>query len=280
MPGWSSASGSKARAEPRRLRYDTAMKFAAIADIHGNSLALEAVLADIRAQGIADIVNLGDFFSSPLDAEGTAVLLRGVDAVSIAGNHDRWLVEQTPEAMGRSDRIAHDQLTPETLGWIRQLPATLVWRDEVFLCHGTPEDDNTYWLEQVTDDGRVRSATLKDIEARAQNIEQRLILCAHTHLPRTVALSDGRLIVNPGSVGCPAYIDIEPIPHKVQAGTPNACYAILEKHARGWAVTHRQIPYDNLEMSRLAMERGSPSWAEGLATGWISNETFADIVGA
>ncbi|RYE51314.1 MAG: metallophosphoesterase, partial [Rhizobiaceae bacterium] len=30
------------------------MRFAAIADIHGNASALEAVLADIRAQGIAD----------------------------------------------------------------------------------------------------------------------------------------------------------------------------------------------------------------------------------
>jgi len=44
------------------------MRFAAIADIHGNHLALEAVLADIRAQGIEEIVNLGDFFSGPLEA--------------------------------------------------------------------------------------------------------------------------------------------------------------------------------------------------------------------
>ena len=253
------------------------MKFAAIADIHGNSLALQAVLEDIASEGLSDIVNLGDFFSSPLDAEGTAELLRGIDAVSIRGNHDRWLIEQAPEEMGRSDRIAHDQLASETLDWIRTLPATMIWRDEIFLCHGTPEDDNTYWLEQVTEDGRVRSAALKDIEARAQGIEQKLILCAHTHLPRTVALADGRLIVNPGSVGCPAYIDTEPVPHKVQAGHPGACYAILEKQAGGWSVTHRQVPYDNLEMARLAMDRAAPSWAEGLATGWISNETFASI---
>ena len=102
------------------------MKFAAIADIHGNSLALEAVLADIAAEGISDIVNLGDFFSSPLDAEGTAELLRGIDAVSIRGNHDRWLIELAPEEMGTSDRLAYDQLATETLDWIRELPATMV----------------------------------------------------------------------------------------------------------------------------------------------------------
>jgi len=36
------------------------MRFAAIADVHGNYLGLEAVLADIRAHSIGDIVNLGD----------------------------------------------------------------------------------------------------------------------------------------------------------------------------------------------------------------------------
>jgi hypothetical protein len=51
------------------------MRFAAIADVHGNPLALEAVIADIRAQGIDDIVNLGDMASGPLDARRTVVSL-------------------------------------------------------------------------------------------------------------------------------------------------------------------------------------------------------------
>ena len=44
------------------------MRFAAIADVHGNYLALEAVLADIRAQGISGIVHLGNMASGPLEA--------------------------------------------------------------------------------------------------------------------------------------------------------------------------------------------------------------------
>ena len=53
------------------------MRFAAIADIHGNCAALEAVLADIAAQGIAtdSIVNLGDCLSGPLEAGRTADML-------------------------------------------------------------------------------------------------------------------------------------------------------------------------------------------------------------
>ena len=67
------------------------MRFAAIADVHGNYLALEAVIADIRAQGIGEIVNLGDMASGPLDARRTMDALMALDAVHVLGNHDRYL---------------------------------------------------------------------------------------------------------------------------------------------------------------------------------------------
>jgi hypothetical protein len=51
------------------------MKFAAIADVHGNCVALEAVLADIAALGISDVVNLGDHVSGPLEPRRTVDLL-------------------------------------------------------------------------------------------------------------------------------------------------------------------------------------------------------------
>ncbi len=83
------------------------MRFAAIADVHGNHLALEAVLADIRAQGIADIVNLGDMLSGPLDARRTIEILMQLDAVHVLGNHDRYLLDRPPEKMGSWDRPAY-----------------------------------------------------------------------------------------------------------------------------------------------------------------------------
>ena len=46
------------------------MRIAAIADVHGNSAALEAVLRDVDRVGADAIVNLGDHFSGPLDAAG------------------------------------------------------------------------------------------------------------------------------------------------------------------------------------------------------------------
>ena len=71
--------------------------------------------------------------------------------------------------------------------------------------------------------------------------------CGHTHLARAVRLDDGRMIVNPGSVGSPAYRDVHPVPHVVEVGTVDACYAILELTADQW---QRDVPPGPLRSSR------------------------------
>lgn len=245
------------------------MRFAAIADIHGNAAALEAVLADIAAQGIqtVDIVNLGDCLSGPLEAGRTADILVPLQLVTVRGNHDRYLIEHAAGDMHEWEADAFSQLTARHLDWLRALPFDVVFRDVAYLCHARPQDDGTYWLEQVTPEGRVVLRDQAEIEAWAEGIAQPLILCGHTHLPRVVRLSDGRLIVNPGSVGCPAYDDDAPVYHKVEAGTPLASFAILEKADAGWSVTFRLVPYDHMAQSRLAERNGRPSWTAGLATG-------------
>jgi predicted phosphodiesterase len=248
------------------------MRFAAIADIHGNCAALEAVLADISALGIRDIVNLGDVCSGPLEAARTADLMLLVDMHAkhtVRGNHDRYLLETPVAELRSSDVHAHAQLLPRHFDWLRKLPTSLVYRDEVFLCHATPKDDNTYWLEKVTAEGHVVLRPLAEVEVLAEGIGQPLILCGHSHVPRAIQLSDGRLIVNPGSVGCPAYDDDLPVFHKVENGHAMASYAVLEKTEKGWVPQFRNVLYDNMAMSRLAAENGRPEWASGLATGRV-----------
>jgi diadenosine tetraphosphatase ApaH/serine/threonine PP2A family protein phosphatase len=245
------------------------MRFAAIADVHGNYLALEAVIADIRAHRVSDIVNLGDMASGPLDARRTMDALMALDAVHVLGNHDRYLIDRPPEKMGSWDRPAHAQLDAGHLDWLRAVPPTRVFREEVFLCHATPASDDVYWLENVLPDGTVQLASLEAIEQAARGIAQSLILCGHSHLAREVRLGDGRLIVNPGSVGSPGYRDIHPYPHVIEAGTPDARYAILELADGSWRATFRQVLYDHEAMALLARRNGQPELASALATGWI-----------
>jgi diadenosine tetraphosphatase ApaH/serine/threonine PP2A family protein phosphatase len=245
------------------------MRFAAIADVHGNYLALGAVIADIRAQGIDEIVNLGDMASGPLDARRAMDALMALDAVHVLGNHDRYLIDRPPEKMGSWDRPAHAQLDIGHLDWLRTVPPSRVYREKVFLCHATPDSDEVYWLETVLPDGTVRLASLEAIDEAARGITQRLILCGHSHIARAVRLADGRLIVNPGSVGSPGYRDVHPFPHVVEAGTPDARYAILEFAAGNWHMTFRHVPYDHDAMAALARDNGQPELASALATGWI-----------
>jgi hypothetical protein len=77
------------------------------------------------------------------------------------------------------------------------------------------------------------------------------------------------VILNPGSVGCPGYIDDEPVRHVVQTGTSAACYAIAEKVSGGWATTFRHVPYDPTRMIELARAADHSNWETRLGTGWV-----------
>lgn len=245
------------------------MKFAVLADIHGNADALAAVLQDMGTLGVSQAVVLGDHFSGPLDAAGTAELLLDRNFICIAGNHDRYLVEHSPSAMGPSDRVAYDQLPARAQDWLRGLPTTVTVFGDVLLCHGTPTSDSRYWLEAVSPDGTPRAATMLEVMREAPETQHSLILCGHTHIPRQVKLDDGTVVLNPGSVGCPAYDDTHPVYHVMQTGSPDASYAIVEKDGSQWTSTFRNIPYDGRRMVTLARKHGREDWARALETGWL-----------
>ena len=97
------------------------------------------------------------------------------------------------------------------------------------------------------------------------------MLCGHTHTPRVVRLPDGRMIVNPGAVGCPAYLDTRgEVPFIHQTGSPDARYAILERVGNAWRADLCAVTYDSGDMVRLAESRGAESWAEAIKTGWLA----------
>lgn len=251
------------------MQVQDASSLAVIADIHGNSDALAAVLDDIDRVGADMILNLGDHLSGPLAAAQTADMLSKRDITSILGNHDRFLIEHTPTEMGPSDRVAFDQLNEVHLDWLRTLAPTRVLGDEIFMCHGTPQSDLAYWLEKVLPDGSVVFNDRDVIEKAGVNLPYPLILCGHTHAARSVRLADGRLIVNPGSVGLPAYDDTHPRPHIMQSGSPDARYALLHRTDAQWRVSLKSVPYDSARMVMLAADAGRQDWANALSTGWL-----------
>lgn len=244
------------------------MRIAAISDVHGNLGALSAVLADIRRRGCDVAVNLGDILSGPLQPAETAELLMTLDLPTIRGNHERQLLTIPPAQLGESDAYARGVLREEHLDWIGGLPANLALDGEVFLCHGTPRDDLEYFLE-YSGPGGLRAATADEIAERAGSCEAAVILCGHSHVPRTARLPDRRLIVNPGSVGLQAFHMDHPYPHDVASGDPRARYAMVEKSGGTWQAQPIAVDYDHEAAAALASRRDRPDWAHALRTGRV-----------
>jgi predicted phosphodiesterase len=254
------------------------MRIAAVSDIHGNLPALEAVLADIARLGADVTVNLGDIASGPLWPRETIDRLAALALPTIAGNHERQVLTDPPERMSASDAFAAAAITDEQRAWMRALPATRWLAADVLLCHGTPTSDADAWLETVVPGPlpAIRPALASEIAARAAGAgddlgDATLVLCGHSHVPRIVQLDERVLVVNPGSVGLPAYEGHTPHPHVVETGSPHARYALIERGAGGgWHVSQRAVTYDWHASAARAAAGDRPEWALALRTGRVT----------
>src|SRR5712675_899658 len=93
-------------------------RIAILADIHANVWALDAVLSDVRRQGVDVIVNLGDVLYGPLDPRATFERLQHEAVLlTVRGNQDREPCDGGEEAAQ----------------WLQSLPETAVFEDEIFL---------------------------------------------------------------------------------------------------------------------------------------------------
>jgi predicted phosphodiesterase len=150
------------------------VRVAALYDVHGMRVALEAVLADLG--DVDGVVFGGDIFAGP-QPQATYELMRDVDALHVRGNAERepneWL-------------SAHLDL--QALEWGLSWPETLVL-DGVLYCHATPQSDMPIVTEASPDERFARAL---------DGVEQRLVVAGHTHMQ----FRRDRW-VNAGSVGMP-----------------------------------------------------------------------------
>jgi predicted phosphodiesterase len=249
------------------------MRLAAVSDIHGNLPALLAVHAEIERCDVDAVFNLGDIVSGPLWPVETVEWLMARNWPTVAGNHERQL--QAPlEQQGPSDRFAATRLQPAHKRWLAALPGQLRLPGDLWLIHGTPDSDHTELLETVTPDfGRdgnpgVRAARVDEVRQRLAGRGAALLLCGHTHMPRVCAV-DGTLIVNPGSVGLPAYHHDQPHVHHMETGSPHARWALLELTPAGWRAELRLTAYDASSAAARAEAQGRGDWADALLTGRV-----------
>jgi len=244
-------------------------RFAVLSDIHANVWALEAVLEDVHRRGLETILNLGDTLYGPLQPRATYdLLMREKVALAVQGNQDREIHEATQRDLAANPTLAFSvrELGEDAIAWLRQLPKTAEVASDVFLCHGTPASDSSYLLEDVGS-GRPLVRAEEEIAHELAGVAHPVVLCGHTHIPRLVRLAGGQMIVNPGSVGLPAYADDTPVRHRMETYSPHASYAILRQGAAGWYVSFVRVPYDHEAAARQAAALGRDDWAHALRTG-------------
>ncbi|UYM04984.1 metallophosphoesterase family protein [Solicola gregarius] len=245
------------------------MRIAAIADIHGNLPALDAVLADIESAGVDLVVNLGDIVSGGVQPRETADRLIPLALPTVRGNHERQVLTLPVDRLGASDRLARESLSARHRTWLASLPLTSELAPGVVAFHGSPTNDTVYLLETVEPSGVRRATTDEVVERLGAYAATPLLLCGHTHLQRSMRLPTGALVGNPGSVGWPAYDDDRPYPHVMEAGTPHARYAVADDRDGTWQLSFRSVRYDWEHAASIAESNGRPDVANALLTGRV-----------
>jgi predicted phosphodiesterase len=209
------------------------VRVAALADVHGNAVALEAVLAELATAQVDLVVFCGDLTWGPLPRE-TLALVRGLDVPArfVRGNAERALDEDD----GERAVWLRSRHSPADLDLARAFePCVTVDVDglgSTRFCHGSPRSDEECVTERTPPD-RVREFL--------DGVPERAVVTAHTHVAYERVV-DGVRLLNPGSVGMP------------YEGSPVAAYwAVL-----GPNVSHRRTEYDVERAVELYRASGDP----------------------
>jgi len=185
------------------------MRVAAIYDIHGNLPALEAVIEDIRREGIDRVVVGGDILPGPMPRETIACLLElDLPVEFIQGNGDREVLAQmegaetdwyrnAPEQWREPVRWTAQQLRPEQkqllAGWAKTVRLKIDDLGEVLFCHATPRSDTEVFTRLTGEDRLLPAFARLDVS---------VVVCGHTHMQFDRVIG-GIRVVNAGSVGMP-----------------------------------------------------------------------------
>jgi predicted phosphodiesterase len=229
------------------------MRLAIFADVHGNPIALEAVLADVaRRGGVDGFWALGDLVAMGYDPSGVLRRLRTLPGLrAVRGNTDRYvLTEARPPVV---PTVARAQADPALVPWLADVERSYAWtRGHVTGAGWLP------WLDALPvetrlvlpdgtrllgahaapgrDDGPGVTAALSDADlgGLVAGCGADLVCVGHTHRPLERRVG-GVHVVNVGNVSHPLR----------DAPDPRACYALLEADPRGYRIALHRIDFDH-----------------------------------
>ena len=218
-------------------------RLALFSDVHGNLLALDAVLAEIDAARVDEVYCLGDLVGYGPDPAGVIARVRKLAIPTVRGNYDDGIGNHRGQCgcyyaseQAKADGAASYAFTDGALddadhAWLAALPDDIRLEIDglrVLLAHGSPRKINEYLLLDRPERQLARLADEADAD---------VVCIGHVHIPyhRTVIGGDGRTVhyVSSGSVGKP------------KDGDPRACWVeIAFGGDREIATTVHRVEYD------------------------------------
>lgn len=239
------------------------MKYGVISDVHANLAALKAVLEDIKAQQVDQILCLGDivgYFAQPKECLG---LLRqlSLPVHYVRGNHESLLRDSTWHDDCENELVlpgiiqADSSLTDEEFEFLHSMPRYQQFDNcGIAISHDTLTQPGNGRYVSYRGDDYGDEPCYSQLKFMAPEV--RIGFLGHTHVPyvyESVAgqlrannheynraedytvlpiLAEARYIINPGSVGQPRDRD------------NRAAYGLLELTESGSTYELRRIPYD------------------------------------
>ena len=209
------------------------MEIGVISDVHGNTVALDAVFADMPA--VDALACAGDVVGYNPWHAGCVAAVRERSIPTVSGNHDRAVASETRFAFnsmaGAGVAHARETLTEDQIEWLRSLPTTRREFDgRVRIVHGHPENPDRY-----TYTGEFSPDLLG---------EEDVLVLGHTHVQGHKRFDEG-VVMNPGSVGQP------------RDGDPRAAYAVLDLD--DLTVTEHRVEYDIDRVREAVVEADLPA---------------------
>ena len=216
------------------------MRIAVLSDIHGNLMALDAVMTDIEQQAPDQVWCGGDIgWGGPWASECIA-RVRGAGWVTVKGNTDVWITGDPQTLDSEEDRRAlremADQhaISKDDADWLLQLPLGHSGTGSLLLVHGTPESPF------IAPDVDSPAADFAPFESQAT-----VVIYVHVHRAFMRRLADGTIVCNTGAVGLPK--DGE-----------SASYLIVDTIGPDWGLRHRRVTFDRRAAIAQARRMGGP----------------------
>jgi predicted phosphodiesterase len=220
------------------------VRVAILSDLHGNTVALDACLADLAAQGGADrIVAAGDLCMDGPRPKGVLKRLRAAGAAVVRGNTDRMIGIDDASRYDDEERDAilwqRGALGQDWVAWLGAAPASLTIGEgpgALLITHATPQSDEEHVWPDAPDE---------QLERIVDGVTPRAIAFGHLHVPYVRQWRD-RLFVNVASAGLP------------KDGDPRAHYAILVQQDGGWSARSRRVAFDVDRVEKQLRTCGMP----------------------